>query len=90
MPVQITGVLPKQFDGSVKDALHRALDSRPQEFLVELSWPHSELIVQFSGPLYKTLKFNQPIEVEVARELYSVVTEIVNEELGPKPEAAPC
>ena len=82
MAVQITGVLPRQFDAAVKEALHRALDSRPQEFVVEVSWPHSELVVHIQSPLNKRLKFNQPIEAELVRELFSVVTEIVNAELS--------
>jgi len=81
MPVQITGVLPKQFDDVVKQALHRALDSRPQEFVVEVSWPHSELVVHIQSPFEKRLKFRQPVEAELARELYSVVTEIADGEL---------
>ncbi len=87
MPVQITGVLPKQFDDVVRKALHKALDSRPQEFVVEISWPHAELVVHIHGPLEKRLKFNGTIETEVARELYAVVTEIVDEELGPMKKA---
>jgi hypothetical protein len=82
VPVQITGVLPKQFDAVVKEALHRALDQRPEEFVVEVSRPHSELVVHIQSPLNKRLKFNQPIEVELARELFSVVTEIVDAELA--------
>ncbi|MGD0693439.1 MAG: hypothetical protein ABSB82_01145 [Terriglobia bacterium] len=82
MPVQITGVLPKQFDAVVKEALHRALDAKPQEFVVEVSWPHSELVVHIQSPLNKRLKFNQPAETELGRELFSVVTEIVDAELS--------
>ena len=83
MPVQITGILPKPFDAAVKEVLHRALDSRPQEFLVKVSWPHAEMVVHISGPLEKRLKFNARMESEIARELYSVITEITDEELGP-------
>lgn len=83
MPVQITGVLPKQFDGIVRKVLHQILDARPQEFLVELSRPHAELIVHFQGPLEKRLKFNGTMETEIARELQAVVGEIIDEEFGP-------
>ena len=83
MPVQITGVLPKQFDGIVRKVLHEILDPRPQEFLVEISRPHAEMIVHFQGPLEKRLKFNGTIEMEIARELHAVVGEIIDEEFGP-------
>jgi hypothetical protein len=86
VPVQITGVLPKQFDGTVRKVLHQILDPRPQEFLVEISWPHSEMVVHFLAPLEKRLKFNGSIESEVARELYAVVSEIMDEEFGPIPK----
>lgn len=82
MPVQITGVLPKQFDGIVRKVLHQILDGRPQEFLIEISRPHAELIVQFQGPLEKRLKFNGTMETEIARELQAVVGEIIDEEFG--------
>ena len=82
MPVQITGVLPRQFDAAVKEALHRALDKRPQEFVVEVSWPHSELVVHIQAPFEKRLKFRQPVELELARELFSVVSEIADGETG--------
>ena len=67
----------------VKEALHRALDARPEEFLVEVAWPHAELIVHLQGPLDRRLKFIQPIEQELARELLSVVSELVDSEFGP-------
>lgn len=83
MPVQITGVLPRQFDGVVRKVLHQILDPRPQEFLVEISWPHAEMVVHFLAPLEKRLKFHGAVESEIARELYAVVGEIVDEEFGP-------
>ncbi|HEV2348526.1 MAG TPA: hypothetical protein VG028_01640 [Terriglobia bacterium] len=86
MPVQITGVLPRQFDGVVRKVLHQILDPRPQEFLVEISWPHSEMVVHFLAPLEKRLKFHGAIETEIARELHAVVGEIIDEEFGPIPK----
>ena len=83
MALQVTGVLPKQYDSVVKEALHRALDARPQDFVVEVSWPHSELVVHVHSPFEKRLKFMQPLESELARELFSVVSEIADGELGP-------
>jgi len=83
VPVQITGVLPRQLDSIVRKVLHQMLDARPQEFLVEISRPHAELIVHFQGPLEKRLKFNGTFETEVARELQAVVGEIIDEEFGP-------
>jgi hypothetical protein len=83
VPVQITGVLPRHFDGIVRKVLHQLLDSRPQEFLVEISWPHSEMVVHFLSPLEKRLKFHGAVEPEIARELFAVVGEIMDEEFGP-------
>lgn len=86
MPVQITGVLPRQFDGAVRQALHQILDPRPQEFVVEISWPHAEMVVHFHAPLEKRLKFMGTMEGEIARELHAVVGEIMDEEFGPIPK----
>jgi hypothetical protein len=83
VPVVITGQLPKPLDGMVREVLHRTLDPRPQEFVVHVSWPHSEMIVQISGALDKRLKFNSPAEAEVARELETVLSEIADGEFGP-------
>ncbi len=83
MPVQITGVLPKQFDGDIRKTLHHALSERPEEFVVEIGWPHSEMVVHIHQPFDKRLKFNGTNEVDIARELLAVVTEIVESELGP-------
>jgi hypothetical protein len=81
--VEIKGDLPQPLEGVVKEVLHRALDFRPQEFVVHISKPHAEVIVHVTQPIDKRLKFNGPMEVEIARELYAVITEIVDEELGP-------
>lgn len=83
VPIEITGGLPKLLDAAVRDSLHRALDARPEHFLVDISRPHSELVVHIQKPVEKRLKFNQPSESEVGRELYGVISEIVNEECGP-------
>lgn len=88
MPVEITGQLPKPLDEVVREVLHRTLGPRPQEFVVHVSWPHAEIIVQIKGALDKRLKFNSPIEAEIGRELHAVLAEIIEEEFGPikKPE----
>ncbi len=83
MPLQITGVLPKKFDGAVRKALHEALHNRPEEFVVEIGWPHTEMVVHIHAPFDKRLKFNGTNEADIARELLSVVTEIVEADLGP-------
>ena len=84
MPVQISGVLQQPLDGMLRKALHQALDARPEKFVVELSWPHhSDVVVHIQEPLDKRLKFNRPIESELARELYVTVIEIVEAEFGP-------
>ena len=83
MPLQITGVLPKQFDGAVRKTLHHALSERPEEFLVEIGWPHSEMVVHIHQPFDKRLKFNGANEMDIARELLAVVSEIVDAEPGP-------
>jgi hypothetical protein len=52
--------------------------------VIELSWPHrSDLVVHIQEPLDKRLKFNRPIESELARELYATVTEVVEADFGP-------
>lgn len=84
MPVQIRGTLPQPLDGMLRKALREALDARPEKFAVELSWPHhGDVVVHIQEPLDKRLKFNRPIESELARELYATVTEIVEAEFGP-------
>jgi hypothetical protein len=84
VPVQIRGVLQQPLDGILRKALHQALDARPEKFVIELSWPHhADLVVHFQEPLDKRLKFNRPVESEIARELYATVTELVDAEFGP-------
>lgn len=85
MPVKINGVLPNTVDGVVRAVLRRALDSRPEAFVVHISWPHSDLVVHVQQPFDKKLKFNNPGESDVARELYTTVMEIAEGELGPAP-----
>ncbi len=87
MPVEITGGVTQPLDKLVRDVLHRALDGRPQRFVVHISRPHGELIVHLQEPLNRRLKFNNPADTEIARELYGVLTEIVNEAFGPLPSA---
>ena len=83
MAVEIQGELPKPLEEVVKEVLHRALDPRPQRFIVHISWPHADLIVHIQRPFDKKLKFNRPAEAEIARELYTTLTAIVDEECGP-------
>ncbi len=85
MPVEITGVLPQPLDKLVREVLHRALGRRPQQFVVHISRPHGEMIVHLQRPLDRRLKFNNPTETEIARELYGVLTEITDEVFGPLP-----
>jgi len=83
MAVEIQGELPKPLEKVVKEVLHRALDPRPQGFVVHISWPHADLIVHIQRPFDKKLKFNRPAEGEIARELSTTLTGIVDEECGP-------
>lgn len=83
MAVKITGVLPNTIDAVVRAVLRRALDSRPEPFLVHISWPHSDLVVHIQQPFDKKLKFHSPGDSEIARELYTTVAEIAEGELGP-------
>jgi hypothetical protein len=85
VPVKINGVLPKSVDGMVREVLRRALDSRPETLVVQVSWPHADMVVHVQQPFDKRLKFNNPAESDIARELYTTVTEIVEGELGPVP-----
>ncbi len=85
MSVEIIGVLPNPFDKLVREVLHRALGRRPQQFVVHISRPHGEMIVHLQQPLDRRLKFNNPVEAEIARELYAVLTDIVDEAFGPPP-----
>lgn len=83
--VKINGVLPGTVDGVVRVVLRRALDSRPEAFVVHISWPHSDLVVHVQQPFDKKLKFHSPGESEIARELYTTLREIAEGELGPAP-----
>ncbi len=83
LPVKITGDLPPALDRVVREVLRRALERRPEEFVVNIGWRHGELVVQFQRPLDRRLKFSQPLEGEIARELYTVVNEIVDDACGP-------
>jgi len=83
--VKIIGVLPSTIDGVVRTVLRRALDSRPEGFVVHISWPHSDLVVHIQQPFDKKLKFHSAGESDVARELYTTVAEIAEGELGPAP-----
>lgn len=83
MSVNILGDLQQPLDTLVRDVLHRALDSRPQQFVVEISRPHGDVIVHILEPFERRLKFSYPVESEIARELSSTLTAIVDEEFGP-------
>ena len=83
MAVEILGELPQPLDGMVREALCQALNPRPQKFVVHISWPHAEMIVDVMAPFGRTLKFNHPQEAEIARELYTTITAIADEEFGP-------
>ncbi|MBZ5564166.1 MAG: hypothetical protein LAP13_17305, partial [Acidobacteriia bacterium] len=87
MPVEITGGLTQPLDKLVREVLHRALDRRPQRFVVHISRPHGEMVVHLQQPLDRKLKFNNPTETEIARELYGVLTEIADEAFGALPPA---
>ena len=67
----------------VRKVLHQVLDSRPQELVVHISRPHSDVVVHIQKPFDRKLKFNSPMEAEVARELHASVGELVDERLGP-------
>ena len=83
MPVEIRGALPQPLDGMLRKVLHEALDQRSEKFVVELSWPHlADVVVHIQEPIDKRLKFNRPIESELARELYATVTGIADAEFG--------
>lgn len=83
MPVKIAGLLPGPLDQMVKSVLREALDSRPEEFVVRVSRPHADVIVEIQQPFERRLKFNSPVETDVARELYTAITDIADEEFGP-------
>ena len=84
--VKITGVLPNTMDSVVRAVLRRALDSRPEPFVVHISRPHySDLVIHIQQPFEKRLKFSSLGESDIARELFTTVTEIAEGELGPVP-----
>jgi len=83
MAVEIEGELPKPLEEVVRRVLHRALDPRPQRFIVHISWPHADVIVHIQRPFDRRLKFNGAGAAEIARELHSTLTAIVDEECGP-------
>lgn len=89
LSVKINGVLPGTVDGVVRAVLRRALDGRPESFVVHISWPHSDLVVHIQQPFDKKLKFHSPGESDVAREVYTTVAEIAEGELGPAPTTKP-
>jgi len=81
--LEIQGELVKPLENVVKEVLHRVLDPRPQRFVVHISWPHADLVVHIQQPFDRKLKFNRPAEAEVARELHTTLSAIVDEEYGP-------
>ena len=85
MPVKVNGVLPGGLDALVRSVLRKALETRPQNFVVHLSREHGDVIVHVREPFDKKLKFSGAAELEVARELQAILTDIVEEECGPAP-----
>lgn len=83
MPVEILGEVSQPLDLLVRKVLHEILDSRPQEIVVHVSRPHTDLVVHIRKPFDRKLKFNSPLETEVARELQASLRELADEELGP-------
>jgi len=83
--VKINGVLPNTMDSVVRAVLRRALDSRPEPFVVHISRLHSDLVIHIQQPFDRRLKFSSAGESEIARELLTTVTEIAEGELGPVP-----
>jgi FAD/FMN-containing dehydrogenase len=81
--VEITGGLPQPLDKLIREVLHRAFDHRPQRVMVHVSRPHGEVVVHVQQPFDRKLKFNNPQDTEIARELYGVLTEIMDEAFGP-------
>ena len=87
MAVEIQGELPKPLGDAVREVLHRALDPRPQRFIVHISQPHADVVVHIQRPFDRRLKFNGTAAAEIARELHTTLTAIVDEECGPIPTA---
>ena len=88
MPVEILGEIKSPLDTIVRDAVHRSLDTRPAKFVVHISEPHGEVIVHIREPFDRRLKFSSVSELEIGRELYTALTEIV-EEGGAEPSPSP-
>jgi hypothetical protein len=82
MPLEIAGELRSPLDVIVQNALHKALDAKPGNYVVHISQPHAELIVHIREPFDRRLKFNPVSDLEVGRELYTALTAIVDEELS--------
>lgn len=82
MALEIIGELSSPLDAIVRQALHRALDSRPDRFVVEISQPHAELVIHIKSPFDRRLKFTPVAAIEVGRELHDTLTAIVDEELS--------
>jgi hypothetical protein len=85
VPVKITGGLPNTMDIVVRAVLRRALDPRPEPFMVHISRLHADTVIHIQQPFDKRLKFSSAGESEIARELFTTVTEIAEGELGPAP-----
>ena len=80
VPLEILGELPKPMNALIREVLERVLGGRPERFIVHLSRPHADVIVHIQQPFDKKLKFTRPLESEIARELYAILTAIVDEE----------
>jgi hypothetical protein len=83
VPANILGELPQPLDGIVRKVLHRELDPRPQAVVVEISRRHGDVVVHVLEPFDKRLKFSQSADNEIARELSTTLTDILDEEFGP-------
>jgi len=83
VPVKISGVLPEGLDGLLRKVLRHCLDGRPQDFAVHVSREHGSVVVHVRTPFDKRLKFSSAADLDVARELQSILTDIVDEECGP-------
>jgi hypothetical protein len=83
VPANILGELSQPLDGIVRKVLHRELDPRPQAVVVEISRQHGDVVVHVLEPFDKRLKFSQSAESEIARELSTTLTDILDEEFGP-------
>jgi hypothetical protein len=83
VPVKIQGALSEDLDALVRKVLRQALDVRPQDFNVHISRSHGDIVVHVREPFDKKLRFSASAGVEIARELQSILTDIVDEECGP-------